>query len=421
MTNKYCFVLDYDGKPLSPTKENKGWFLIRKGRATLEKKYPMTIRLNKRVEDKDLDKSKMHVGIDDGSKHVGLSMVQEGQKINKVVFKSTLELRQDVKKLLVERKMWRRHKRRHKRYRPTRFNNRSSSKSTGRIAPSIKQKKQSIIRVLNELNKHIRINHIHLEDVAIDTRAMTDGYKPYKWQYSKSNRLDENIRKATIMRDNNTCQMCKKKNIMMEVHHIVPKRLNGSNSIHNLITLCKSCHKQVTGIEEKYIDTLQSIVGKKTNTFLNHASHVMIGKTYLQQELTKIASLRLTTGGDTANKRIDWNINKSHSNDAIVITGLIPSKDLDIEEYIVKPIRRKSKGKVSNVCGFKYRDFVSFTNTKKEKHRGYINALYPSKGTYGSVKFTSIINSKRITSSVKKTTLLWRFTNIYWLEGVNKV
>lgn len=421
MTNKYCFVLDYDGKPLSPTKENKGWFLIRKGRATLEKKYPMTIRLNKRIEDKDVDKSNIHVGIDDGSKHVGLSMVQEGQKRNKVVFKSTVELRQDVKKLLIERKMWRRHKRRHKRYRPPRFNNRSSSKYIGRIAPSIKQKKQSIIRVLKELNKHIRINHIHLEDVAIDTRALSDGYKPYKWQYQKSNRLDENIRKATIIRDNNTCQMCKKKNTQMEVHHIVPKRLNGSNSINNLITLCKSCHKKVTGIEEQYIDTLQSIVGKKSNNFLNHASHVMIGKSYLQKELQQIAPLRLTTGGDTANKRTDWDIDKSHSNDAVIITDLIPHTDLNIEEYTIKPIRRKSKGKISNVWGFKYRDFVSFTNTKKEEHRGYINVLYPNKGTYGSVKFTSIVNSKRITPSVKKTTLLWRFTNIYWLEGVNKV
>ena len=268
MTNKYCFVLDYDGKPLSPTKENKGWFLIRKGRATLEKKYPMTIRLNKRIEDKDLDKSKMHVGIDDGSRHVGLSMVQEGQKGNKVVLKSTVELRQDVKKLLEKRKGLRRVRRNEKRHRPSRFNNRGKK---GFLAPTIKQKKQSIIRVLKELNKHIRINHIHLEDVSIDTRALTDGYKPYKWQYTKSNRLDENIRKATIMRDNNTCQMCKKKNTQMEVHHIVPKRLNGSNSIHNLITLCKPCHKQVTGIEEQYIDTLQSIVGKKSNNFLNHA------------------------------------------------------------------------------------------------------------------------------------------------------
>lgn len=91
MTNKYCFVLDYDGKPLSPTKENKGWYLIRKGRATLEKKHPMTIRLNRKIKDEDLDKSNIHVGIDDGSKHVGLSIVQEGQKRNKVVFKSTIE------------------------------------------------------------------------------------------------------------------------------------------------------------------------------------------------------------------------------------------------------------------------------------------------------------------------------------------
>ena len=163
MTNKYCFVLDYNGKPLSPTKENKGWFLIRQGKATLEKKYPMTIRLNRKIEDKDIDKSKIHVGIDDGSKNVGLSLVQKGEKRNKVILKSTIELRQDVKKKMELRKIYRRYKRYHKRYRPQRFNNRKSSKTLGRIAPSIKQKKQSIIRVVKDINKIIRINQIHLE------------------------------------------------------------------------------------------------------------------------------------------------------------------------------------------------------------------------------------------------------------------
>ena len=411
MTNKYCFVLDYDGKPLSPTKENKGWYLLRKGRATLEKKYPMTIRLNKKIKDRDIDKSKVHVGIDDGSKHVGLSIVQEGQKRNKVVFKSTIELRQDVKKLMESRRGLRRYKRYHKRYRPCRFNNRKSSKNKGKIAPSIKQKKQSTIRIVEEINKHLRINHIHLEDVAIDTRALTDGYKPYKWQYSKSNRLDENIRKATIMRDNNTCQMCKKSNVSMEVHHIVPKRLNGSNSIHNLIILCKSCHKKVTGVEDKYIDTLQSIVGKKSNNFLNHASHVMIGKYYLQQELTKIASLRLTTGEDTANKRIDWDIDKSHSNDAVVITNLIPSKDLDIEEYTIKPIRRKSKAIYNNVNGVKHRDIIQYTYRNGETHTGYVTGLRPSRN---AVNFQSPTKHCKAVN-VNKVKLLWKFTNIYWL------
>lgn len=411
MSNKYCFVLDYDGKPLSPTKENKGWFLIRKGKATLEKKYPMTIRLNKRVEDKDLDKSKMHVGIDDGSKHVGLSIVQEGETKNKVVFKSTIELRQNVKKLMDTRRGLRRYKRYHKRYRPSRFNNRKSSRNTGRLAPSIKQKKQSIIRVVKELNKHIRFNRIHLEDVAIDTRAMTDGYKPYKWQYTKSNRLDENIRKAVIIRDNNTCQMSGNKNVRMEVHHIIPKRLNGSNSINNLITLCTECHREVTGKEEQYIDYLQSIVGKKTNTFLNHASHVMIGKTYLRQELSKIASIRLTTGGDTANKRIDWNIEKTHSNDAIVITNLIPSKDLNIEEYVVKPIRRKSKSIYNNVNGIKHRDIVQYTYRNGDTHIGYVTGLIPSRKAINfqsSTKHCKAVNAKKVK-------LLWRFTNMYWL------
>ena len=411
MSNKYCFVLDYDGKPLSPTKENKGWFLIRKGRATLEKKYPITIRLNKRVEDKDLDKSKIHVGIDDGSKHIGLSIVQEGQKRNKVIFKSTIELRQDVKKKIDIRRTYRQYRRYHKRYRPPRFNNRKSSKNKGRIAPSIKQKKQSIIRVVKEFNKYLRINQIHLEDVAIDIRAMTGGYKPYKWQYAKSNRLDENIRKATIIRDSNTCQMCKKSNVSMEVHHIIPKRLNGSNSIHNLITLCKSCHKKVTGVEERYVNTLQSIVGKKSNTFLNHASHVMIGKKYLQQELSKIEPLSLTTGGDTANKRIDWNIDKSHSNDAIVITNLIPNKDLNIETYTIKPIRRKSKAIYNNVNGIKHRDIVQYTYRNGETHIGYVTGLIPSRN---AISFQSPTKHCKVVNA-NKVKLLWKFTNIYWL------
>ena len=306
-----------------------------------------------------------------------------------------------------------------KRYRPSRFDNRKSSKTLGRIAPSIKQKKQSIIRVVKDINKLIRINQIHLEDVAIDTRAMTDGYKPYKWQYTKSNRLDENIRKATIIRDSNTCQMCKKTNTQMEVHHIVPKRLNGSNSINNLVTLCKSCHKKITGTEEQYIDTLQSIIGKKNFSFLNHASHVMVGKNYLQQELRYIAPLRLTTGGDTANKRINWDIDKSHSNDAVVITNLTPNKDLNIEEYTIKPIRRKSKGKVKNVYGFKYRDLVSYIYKNGEKYVGYVTSLLPNRGKEGALSFTSPKKMCKCVN-VTKVNLLWSFTNIYWIEEVEE-
>ena len=47
---EYCFVVDKNNRPLAPTKVNKGWYLIRKGRAKLKSKYPMVILLEKEVE-----------------------------------------------------------------------------------------------------------------------------------------------------------------------------------------------------------------------------------------------------------------------------------------------------------------------------------------------------------------------------------
>ena len=46
---EYCFVVDKNNRPLAPTKVNKGWYLIRKGRAKLKSKYPMVIQLEKKL------------------------------------------------------------------------------------------------------------------------------------------------------------------------------------------------------------------------------------------------------------------------------------------------------------------------------------------------------------------------------------
>ena len=238
MTN-YAFVLDANGKQLAPTKEQKAWFLIRKKRATLVSKYPMVIQLKKEIPDEQIYKDEICCGIDDGGLHVGISLVQKCKTKNKVVFKGTMEQRKDVKHLMEVRKGYRRYHRFYKRYRQARFNNRKSSKRKERIAPSILQKRQATIRVINQLNKWINITNYWLEDVAIDIRALTDGYKAYRWQYQQSNRLDENIRKAVILRDGCKCMECGKSNCKLEVHHIKPRRLNGSNTLGNLISLCK--------------------------------------------------------------------------------------------------------------------------------------------------------------------------------------
>lgn len=155
---EYCFVLDCKGKKLSPTKVNKGWYLIRKGKATLVNKYPMVIQLKKEVKNEEIDQSKMVLGIDDGSIYTGIAVVQKCKFKNKVVFKGTIEHRKDVKYLMDVRRGYRRYKRSHKRYRKIRFDNRISSKRKGRIAPTIKQKKDAILRVVNQLNKWINMD-----------------------------------------------------------------------------------------------------------------------------------------------------------------------------------------------------------------------------------------------------------------------
>ena len=413
MTN-YSFVMDSNGKPLSPTKEVKAWYMIRKGKAKLVSKYPMVIQLNRVILTDEICKDEVRLGIDDGGLHTGIAIVQKCQTKNKVLFKGTIEQRRDVKHLMDVRRGYRRYHRYHKRYRKTRFNNRKSSKRNGRIAPSILQKRQATVRVIYHLNKWISITSYWLEDVSLDIRALTDDYKPYRWQYQKSNRLDENIRKAVILRDGCKCMECGKVNTKLEVHHIKPRRLNGSNTLDNLITLCSECHQKTEGKEEQYMQHYFDMLDSSDNKHLTYASHVMIGKKWLREQLLKLGVLYLTTGGDTANKRIDWGIDKSHSNDAICITNLVPD-NIDVKEWCIKTMRRQSKAKTDNVLSIKHRDLVEYIFKNGEVHRGYVTALYPK---INALNFQSPTkHCKKV--NAQKCKLLWKYSKIYWLDKVS--
>lgn len=87
----YCFVLDGSGRKLSPTTENRGWYLIRKNKAKLINLFPMVIQLYKKIPEEKIDKTRMHFAIDDGSKFTGIALVQECNTKNKPVFKGTIE------------------------------------------------------------------------------------------------------------------------------------------------------------------------------------------------------------------------------------------------------------------------------------------------------------------------------------------
>ena len=390
---KYAFVQDINGVLLSPTKESKAWYLIRKGKAKLLQKDPLVIQLQR--EQLNTDTSKIKLGIDPGDT-TGIALVQEctlDKLTNKAILKAEIRHRLDISKKLTVRAEYRRARRNEKRYRPIRFNNRASSRRLGRLAPSIKYKKDEILRVVNKLFKLVVISGIYCEDVSFDIRALTDDFKPYSWQYQVSNKLDNNIRKAVILRDNCTCRLCGASNTMLEVHHITPKRQGGSNTLCNLITLCSYCHSVVTGNEDSYKTQFYKLINGRS-VQLSNAMHVMQGKKYLYNNLAKIISgdVILCTGGDTANKRQDWGIEKTHSNDAVCITGVeCQTSNIDIYVYTIKPQRKKIQTKQdTSSLSIKHRDLVWYTPRGKSPIKCSVIAILQSGSCSGKYKLKSL-------------------------------
>ena len=61
------------------------------------------------------------------------------------------------------------------------------------------------------------------------------------------------IRQQALMRDKFVCQKCNSDNILLEVHHILSFLLTKDNSLDNLISLCKKCHRKIEAMEMRML------------------------------------------------------------------------------------------------------------------------------------------------------------------------
>ena len=187
-----------------------------------------------------------------------------------------------------------------------------------------------VVRVVESIP--LPISHITVEDVQVDVRRLSNPNVKGS-EYQKSNRLDENLRLACLIRDNLTCQKCGKcakpsresgKETRLEAHHIVWTSKGGKDSIYNLITLCKKCHDKVHETGESGEVKLK---GNKVATGMDGfsdkiAQRTMQGKTLMYQELEKIASLSTVFGYQTAAFRKSCDYPKEHWIDALCIAVL---------------------------------------------------------------------------------------------------
>lgn len=161
------YVLNYDGQPLMPTDRcGRVRHLLKERKAKVVRRCPFTIQL---LYQNTNYTQPISLGVDAGSKHIGISATTE----TKEVYASETELRNDIVKLLSDRRSSRRTRRSRKtRYRKPRFQNRKRVEKW--LAPSIRHKIQTHLDVVEAVCKILPITKITVETASFDIQKIKD-------------------------------------------------------------------------------------------------------------------------------------------------------------------------------------------------------------------------------------------------------
>lgn len=312
------YVLNVDGNPLMPCKSAKARHLLRDGKAKVVKREPFTIKL---LFECDNITQPITLGVDAGSKHIGVSASTE----KKEVYSADVELRNDIVELISTRKQNRRTRRSRLRYRKPRFNNRK--KDDKWLAPSVEQKIQCHLKVVEDLHKILPITKIVVELANFDIqKILNPNIEGEEYQKGAQSGF-WNVREFVIWRDNHTCQHCKgkSKDNVLEVHHI-ESRKTGGNAPNNLVTLCKTCH------QKHHREGMQLNIHRGNS--MRHEAFMGVMRREFYNRLKDIyQDVKITYGYITKSNRIANGLPKAHHIDAFCIAGNLEAELLGYYYY----------------------------------------------------------------------------------------
>ena len=330
------YVLNIDGQPLMPTdRHGKVRHLLKDGRAEVVKCCPFTIRL---LYDSTHYTQDIVLGVDAGSKHIGLSGTTE----TKELYASDVELRNDIVDLISTRRQNRRFRRNRKtRYRKARFLNRLSDKKDW-LAPSIRQKVDTHMTVVSRVCKILPVTKIIVETASFDIQKIKDP--------------------------------------VLNVHHI-ESRKTGGDAPNNLITLCETCHKGYHSGAVQLPKAIHRGMRFKDAAFMGimrWAFYNKLKEVYEPQDI----EVSMTFGYITKNTRIRHHLPKEHYIDARCISGhpgVIPSNEVFYQKkvrchnrQIHKNTIRKGGVRKRNQAGYLVKGYRLFDKVAYEGREYFI-------------------------------------------------
>lgn len=345
-----------------PTTPQKARKLLKQNKAKVINYKPFTIQLLYIAGEA---KQPINIGIDLGAKYIGIAIQSE----NKVIAKGEIELRQDVKSLLDTRRQYRRGRRYRKtRYRKPRFDNRKRSK--GWLPPSIQSRIDNTFMWIDKFVDLLPNPKVNIEVGKFDVQKMINP-KIEGVDYQKGQTYGYyDVRYYVFARDSYTCQVCKKKDKVLQTHHIVYKTHGGSDRADNLITVCTDCHNHKNHQEGGVL--YDWMVNKKKAPSYKEAPFMNIIR---QRVFQKYPNANIVYGSWTTPRRKELGLEKTHYNDAIVISG-IESIHHNVDKIFKIKQFRKKKRSLHEATARKGRKTSNKAQKRNSKNTKYQNGFY---------------------------------------------
>lgn len=313
-----------------PCSQRKARLLLKEDKAKIIGYKPFTIQLTIATGE---TVQEVHLGIDTGAKHIGIAATSG----NKVLAKGEVELRDDVHKNMVNRSLLRKARRNRKtRYRQARFLNRK--RKEGWLPPTVQSKLDATFMWIDKFETLLPNPVLHIEVGKFDTQKMMNPDITNEEYQNGQCAGYYDVRYFVFARDNYTCQVCKKKNKILNTHHLVFKTEGGSDRADNLITVCTDCHTSENhkegGVLYNWMIKNKKVKQYKEATFMN----IVRKRTF-----SKYPNAIITYGSETSPYRKELRLEKTHYNDAIAISKIGNIKENPFEWFYIKQFRKKKR------------------------------------------------------------------------------
>jgi hypothetical protein len=335
------FVLDKRKRPLMPCTEKRARLMLERGRAVVHKRYPFTIRLKDRVGG---DVQPVRVKIDPGATTSGMDVVREEGPVQHVLHLAEVQHRgKVVKKHLQQRAGYRRRRRsKNLRYRAPRFDNRR--RPDGWLPPSLRSRMDNVLSWVDRYHRLAPVTGVSIERVRFDMQALeTPDIEGVQYQQGELRGYE--VREYLLEKNGRCCAYCGAKDIPLQVEHIRPKALGGSDRVSNLTLACQPCNQRKGSqrVEDFLVDrpeVLRRILAR-AKAPLDGAAAVNATRNAIFFALRATGlPVESSSGGRTKFNRSRLGIPKTHALDATCVGAVDEVVDWQIPVLSIKAMGR---------------------------------------------------------------------------------